>query len=145
MDPGDLVSRAMTFESAPCGAGAAVGPAQRERAWAASLAQARTALAAAMLDEPQEQAGCQRILEPLVHRGRLRRTAPSLERPLPALVDGRVLALDAKAGCQRRAPDGAPTYSSELREPLGELPWSGEWLLVVVDRTLGGALADDVR
>ena len=145
MDPRHPVSRAMAVEPAPYGVGAGAGPVPVERAWAESLAQARTALAAAVLGEPEGQAACLRVLEPLVHRGRLRRTALLLERPLPAWVGGHVLGLHAEAGCQRRVADLPRTHRPELTWALGELPWSGEWLLVVVDRTLGGALADDVR
>jgi RNA polymerase sigma factor (sigma-70 family) len=135
----------MGFESTPCGADAAVGPEPPERARAESLAQARTALAVAVLTEPGGRTACLRILEPLVHRGRLRGTALLLERPVPAWVEGHVLALHAQAGCQRRAPDPPLTHPQELTEALGRLPWSGEWLIVVVDRMLGGAMADDVR
>ncbi|MGH7358547.1 MAG: sigma-70 family RNA polymerase sigma factor, partial [Candidatus Rokuibacteriota bacterium] len=101
--------------------------------------------AVAVLTEPQGRTACLRILEPLVHRGRLRRTALLLERPVPAWVEGHVLALHAQAGCQRRAPDPPLAHPQELTEALGQLPWSGEWLIVMVDRMPGGAMADDVR
>jgi RNA polymerase sigma-B factor len=134
----------MGFGSAPGDGNAATGPGPLERARAQSLAQARIALAAAVLAEPQGRIACLRILEPLVHRGRLRRAALLLERPVPTWVEGHVLALHARAGCQRGGPDPQlPLH--ELTEALAQLPWSGEWLIVVVDRMLGGPMADDVR
>jgi RNA polymerase sigma factor (sigma-70 family) len=145
MDPCDSASDARAFQSRPWGVDAASCGAAPERARAESLAQARAILAAAVLTAPQGQAACLRILEPLVHGGRLRRTALLLERPVPAWVEHHALALHTQAGCQRRVPEPAPTDPQELTETLGQLPWSGEWLIAVVDRMADGAVTDDVR
>jgi RNA polymerase sigma factor (sigma-70 family) len=145
MDQGDSASDTRALETRPCGVDAARGEAAPERARAESLAQARAALAAAVLMDSRGQAACLRVLEPLVHGGRLRRTALLLERPVPAWVEGHVLALHAQAGCHRRACNAEPADPYRLAEALGELPWSGEWLIVVLDRVPGGASADHVR
>jgi RNA polymerase sigma factor (sigma-70 family) len=145
MDQGDSASDARALESRPCGADAAPDGAAPERARAESLAQARAVLAAAVLADSRGQAACLRILEPFVHRGRLRRTALLLERPVPAWVEGHVLALHAQAGCRRCVGDPEPADPHTLAEALGQLPWSGEWLIVLLDRMPGGASADHVR
>src|SRR5262245_52763445 len=122
-----------TTESKLCVADATLGGKPPERAHAESLAEARVALVAAVLAQRDGRTACLRILEPLVHRGRLRRTALLLESPVPAWVEAHVLNLHAQAGCQR-APNLPPTHHPELTEALHRLPWSGEWLITVIDR-----------
>ena len=145
MDPCDSASDARAFEGRPCGLDAVSGGAARERARAESLTQARAALASAVLADSRGQAACLRILEPFVHGGRWRRTALLLERPVPAWVEPHILALHTQAGCQRRALGPIPMDPQDLTEILGQLPWSGEWLIAVGDRLSDGALTDDVR
>ena len=145
MDSCESASDARAFECRPCGVDAASGGAALERARAESLTQARAALASAVLADSRGQATCLRILEPLVHGGRLRRTALLLERPIPAWVEPHVLALHTQAGCQRRAPGPIPMDPQDLTEILEQLPWSGEWLIAVIDRMSGEAVTDDVR
>lgn len=135
----------MRSESTPDAVDAGTGATPPEWARAETLARLRAALAVAVLAEPQGRTACLRILEPLVHHGRLRRTALLLERPVPVWVEGHVLALHARAGCRRRAVDPPLTHPPELREALNQLPWSGEWLVLVADRMLGPAVADEVR
>jgi RNA polymerase sigma factor (sigma-70 family) len=135
----------MGVDSTPCGVSAASMCEPPERIRAESLAKARAALAAAVLADPRGQAACLRILEPLVHGGRLRRTALLLERPVPAWVGHHVLALHDRAGCHRRARSPELPDLPELTDALGRLPWSGEWLIVVLDRIPGSGIANDAR
>src|SRR5262245_58478588 len=134
MDPCSSASDATTSEPRPCVADATLAGKPPERARAESLAEARVAVVAAVLGQPDGQTACPRHLEPLVHRGRLRRTALLLESPVPAWVEAHVLTLHAQAGCQRWAPHLPPTHHPELTEALHRLPWSGEWLITVIDR-----------
>ena len=145
MEQGDSASDTRALESGPCGVEAASDGAAPERARAESLAQARAALAAALLTDPHGRAACLRAVEPLVHGGRLRGTALLLERPVPAWVGHHVLALHTRAGCHRRIGGPEPPDLPELTEALGQLPWSGEWLIVVLDGIPDGAIADDGR
>jgi hypothetical protein len=149
-DRGEAWTRAIRPRTrGPSNAGrAAWTPPRVERRWnarAESLTQARAALASAVLADSRGQATCLRILEPLMHGGRLRRTALLLERPVPAWVEPHVLALHTQAGCQRRAPGPIPMDPQDLTEVLEQLPWSGEWLIAVVDRLSVGVLTDNVR
>jgi RNA polymerase sigma factor (sigma-70 family) len=124
----------MVFASEPHGVGSASSPDHPERAHALALAEARAALAAAVLGEPEGIAAGLRSLEALAHHGRLRGRALLLDRPIPGWVEAHATALHARAGCRRRATGPVPRDEcAELSGALARLPWSGEWLVRVLE------------
>ncbi len=127
-------SRLMAFASEPGSVGTASSPDLPERAHAVALAEARAALAAGVLGEPEGIAACLRNLEALAHHGRLRGRALLLERPMPGWVGSHVRALHERVGCRQRATGPLPRdESGELSRALARLPWSGEWLVRVLE------------
>jgi RNA polymerase sigma factor (sigma-70 family) len=68
-----------------------------------------------------------------------------LERPVPFWFEPHVLTLHARAGCHRRGRETEPTDHENLADALGRLPWSGEWLIIVLDRMPENAVAHGVR
>jgi RNA polymerase sigma factor (sigma-70 family) len=127
-------SRHMIVVSGTPTVGRAASAELPERAYAQALAEARAALAARVLGEPEGVAAALRNLEALAHLGRHRGRALLLERPVPGWVQAHVSALHERAGCRRRGTGPLPRDDSgELPEALARLPWSGEWLVRVVE------------
>jgi RNA polymerase sigma factor (sigma-70 family) len=119
--------------------------ADSERLRALDLARARATLAATLLEHPQAVSAAMRVLETWLHRGRIIRRALLLDIPPPAEIVGVIQNVHAEIGCQRHRHPTSLDVSFELGVTLGRLPWSGEWLIAVVDRMSGEAVADDVR
>jgi RNA polymerase sigma factor (sigma-70 family) len=120
-------------------------PADRERLRALDLARTRAALAEALLVHPRAVAAAVRVLETWLHRGRVLRRALLLDVPPPVEVVGVIEHLHAAIGCQRRRRPTSLDVPVEVGATLGRLPWSGAWLIVVLDGIPDGAVADDVR
>jgi RNA polymerase sigma factor (sigma-70 family) len=118
--------------------------ADRERLRAFDLARARAALAEGLLVQPHAVVAATRVLETWLHRGRLLRRALLLDVPPPVEVVGAIESIHAEIGCQRRRPP-LLDVPYEVGATLGRLPWSGEWLIAIVDRVSGEAMQDDVR
>ena len=112
-----------------------------EYAQAAALAQARVALATAMLSTPGGIAACLRVLEVFVRRRRLLRRALLLEKPAPPWIEARLEALHAQARCQWDPLVGPTEAPPELARALTQLPWSGEWLMRVWLSLISGKCA----
>jgi RNA polymerase sigma factor (sigma-70 family) len=128
------LSRPMVFASKPQATDTASSPDHPERTYALALAEARTALAAGVLAEPEGIAAGLRNLEALAHLGRFRGRALLLERPIPGWVGAHARMLHERAGCRRRATEPLPRdEGADLSGALARLPWSGEWLVGVLE------------
>jgi RNA polymerase sigma factor (sigma-70 family) len=127
-------SRSIVFACEPHVGSASATACHPERAHALALAEARAALAAAVLGEPEGISAGLRNLEALAHHGRLRGRALLLDRPIPGWVEAYATALHARAGCRRRATGPVPRDEcADLSGALARLPWSGEWLVRVLE------------
>ena len=120
-------------------------PADRERLTALELERARGALAEGLLVHPKPVAAAVRVLETWLHRDRVLRRAFLLDVPPPAEIVGVIERIHAEIGCQRRRHVASLDITLELTAELARLPWSGEWLIVVLDGIPDGAIGDDVR
>jgi RNA polymerase sigma factor (sigma-70 family) len=120
-------------------------PADRERLRALDLARTRAALAEALLVHPQAVAAAVRVLETWLHRGRVLRRALLLDVPPPVEIVGIIEHIHAAIGCQRRRRPTSLDVPVDVGATLGRLPWSGAWLILVLDGIPDGAVADDVR
>jgi RNA polymerase sigma factor (sigma-70 family) len=120
-------------------------PADCERLRALDLARARTALAEGLLVHPQAVAAAIRVLESWLHRGRVLRRALLLDVPPPVEIVAVIERIHAELGCQRRGRPTSLEVAGEMGATLGRLPWSGAWLIVVLDDIPDGAVADEVR
>jgi RNA polymerase sigma factor (sigma-70 family) len=85
-----------------------------------------------------------RFVDVFVHRRRLSPRALLLEKPAPRWIETRLEALHAEGGCQRNPATGSKVPALELAKALAQLPWSGEWL-VLVWSTLSGEAASSLR
>jgi RNA polymerase sigma factor (sigma-70 family) len=115
-----------------------------EYAQAAALAQARFALATAVLAAPEGIVAGVRIVEGFVHRRRLPRRALLVETPPSPCVETRLEAVHTQAGCPPDPVVGPAEPHRDLARALAELPWSGEWLIRVCP-TLSGPTAARVQ
>jgi RNA polymerase sigma factor (sigma-70 family) len=120
-------------------------PADRERLRALELARARGALAEGLLVHPRPVAAAVRVLETWLHRDHVLRRAFLLDVPPPAEIVGVIERIHGEIGCQRRRHPTSVNVPPELTAALARLPWSGEWLIVVLDGIPDGAIGDDVR
>jgi RNA polymerase sigma factor (sigma-70 family) len=73
------------------------------------------------------------------------RRAFLLDVPPPAEVVGIIERIHGGIGCQRRRHPAELDVTFDLTAALARLPWSGEWLITVLDRIPDGAIGDDVR
>jgi RNA polymerase sigma factor (sigma-70 family) len=120
-------------------------PGERERLTALELARARGALAERLLVHPRPVAAAVRVLETWLHRDRVLRRAFLLDVPPPAEVVGIIERIHGGIGCQRHRHPAELDVTLDLTAALARLPWSGEWLITVLDRIPDGAIGDDVR
>ena len=118
---------------------------ERERLTAIELARARGALAEGLLVHPRPVAAAVRVLETWLHRDRALRRAFLLDVPPPAEIVGVIERIHTRIGCQRRRHPAELDVTLDLTAALARLPWSGEWLITVLDRIPDGAIGDDVR
>jgi RNA polymerase sigma factor (sigma-70 family) len=120
-------------------------PADGERLTALELARARGALAEGLLVHPRPVAAAVRVLETWLHRDRVLRRAFLLDLPPPAEILGVIQRIHTGIGCQRRRHPTELDVTLDLIAALARLPWSGEWLIVVLDGIPDGTIGDDVR
>ena len=112
---------------------------------ALELARARGALAEGLLIHPRPVAAAVRVLETWLHRDRVLRRAFLLDVPPPAEIVGVIERIHTGIGCQRRRHPAELDVTLDLTTALARLPWSGEWLVVVLDGIADGAIGHDVR
>jgi RNA polymerase sigma factor (sigma-70 family) len=98
-----------------------------------------------VLVHPRTIAAAVRVLETWLHRDRVLRRAFLLDVPPPAEIVGVIERIHTGIGCQRRRHPAELDVTLDLTAALARLPWSGEWLIVVLDGIPDGALGDDVR
>jgi RNA polymerase sigma factor (sigma-70 family) len=122
-----------------------VDPAVGERLRALDLARARVALAEGLFVHPPPVVAAIRVLETWLHRDRVVRRAFLLDIPPPAEIVDVIERIHGEIGCQRRCHLTSVDVTLELTAALARLPWSGEWLIVVLDRIPESAIADDAR
>ncbi len=120
-------------------------PGERERLIAIELARARGALAEGLLVHPRPVAAAVRVLETWLHHDRVLRRAFLLDVPPPAEILGLIQRIHTGIGCQRRRHPTELNIPLDLIAALARLPWSGEWLIVVLDGVPDGVIGDDVR
>ena len=120
-------------------------PGVRERLRALELARARVALAEGLLVHPRPVVAAIRVLETWLHRDRVLRRAFLLDVPPPAEIVDVIERIHGEIGCQRRRHPTSVDVTLELTAALARLPWSGEWLIVVLDGIPDRAIGDDVR
>jgi RNA polymerase sigma factor (sigma-70 family) len=120
-------------------------PAVRERLRALDLARARVALAEGLFVHPRPVGAAVRVLETWLHRDRVLRRAFLVDVPPPAEIVGVIERIHGEIGCQRHRYPTSVDVTLELTAALAGLPWSGEWLIVVLDGIPDRAIGDDVR
>jgi RNA polymerase sigma factor (sigma-70 family) len=85
------------------------------------------------------------VLETWLHRDRVLRRAFLLDLPPPAEIVGVIERIHTEIGCQRRRHPAELNVALDLTAALARLPWSGEWLIVVLDGGPDGTIGNDVR